>query len=97
MKRPNQLALVGLLLALSLPSVATAECLFAYKAKRDNPLQLHYGVISIRGECQRASAVQEANDRLASSGWSLLVLLEQVEESKLNQYKEKAGEYFLRY
>lgn len=82
---------------LGTPAAWAADCLFAYKAKRDNPLQLHYGVIAIHGECSASAAEQEAAARLAAYGWSLLVLLEQVDSHKLNQYKETAGDYFLRF
>lgn len=88
---------MGLLLVFGVTEVSAADCLFAYKAKRDNPLQLHYGVIAIQGECSARAAKQEATARLAANGWSLLVLLEQVDSSKVNQYKETAGDYFLRY
>ena len=97
MKRLKILPLLGLVFVFSATEVSAADCLFAYKAKRDNPLQLHYGVMAIRGECSVSAAKREASARLAANGWSLLVLLEQVESSKLSQYKETAGDYFLRY
>lgn len=97
MKGSKYFTLLGLVLMFAVTEVSAADCLFAYKAKRDNPLQLHYGVIAIRGECSASAAKREASARLAANGWSLLVLLEQVESSKLSQYKETAGDYFLRY
>ena len=97
MKKRILSALVGLVLTLCLPSYASADCLYAYKAKRDNPLKLHYGVMALSGACDVPSATQEASQRLALNGWSLLVLLERVDGSKVSQYKETAGEYFLRF
>lgn len=88
---------LSLVLWFNTPNVSASDCLFAYKAKRDNPLQLHYGVIAIQGECSAGAAKQEAATRLAANGWSLLVLLERVDSNKVNQYKETAGDYFLRY
>ena len=90
-------ALIGLVLTTQVSLAQADDCLYAYKAKRDNPLQLHYGVMAIQGRCEPAAAKREAAERLQASGWSLLVLLERVEPAKLNQYKETAGEYFLRY
>ena len=97
MKISKFLPLLGLVFMSTVAEVSAADCLFAYKAKRDNPLQLHYGVIAIQGECSASAAKQEASARLAANGWSLLVLLERVDSRKLNQYKETAGDYFLRY
>lgn len=91
------LLLVWGLITASISSAQADDCLYAYKAKRDNPLQLHYGVIAIEGRCEAGAAEVEARQRLQASGWQLLVLLERVAPSKINQYRETAGEYFLRY
>lgn len=77
--------------------VMAQECLFAYKAKRDKPLQLHFGVMQINGRCDPTSASEEVSERLRTNGWNLLVLLERVEPGSEKKYRETAGEYFLRY
>ena len=89
--------MLAFILTLSSTPLLAAECLFAYKAKRDNPLQLHYGVMAINGQCDLASVKQEVAQRLEANGWALLVLLEQLPPSKVDEYKETAGAYFLRY
>jgi len=89
--------LTGVVLLSAISTAQASDCLYAYKAKRDNPLQLHYGVIAIVGRCDTQSAQQETAARLRRNGWELLVLLERVVPSKINQYRETAGEFFLRY
>ena len=40
-------------------SAAHAACYADYKAKQDNPLRLHYGVVEVRGECNASSAAEQ--------------------------------------
>ena len=47
------------LLAVALMAVAApaqAECYADYKAKQDNPLRLHYGVVQLQGPCSANAA-----------------------------------------
>lgn len=76
---------------------ASADCYADYKAKRDDPLRLHYGVTEVRGDCDTRSAADQLRPRLASDGWQLLNVLGVFDESGLDERKESAGEYFLRY
>ena len=94
---PIRFGAIALSLLIFNQSALADSCYYAYKAKRDNPLQLHYGVIQVRGECDPASARSEVSESLQLRGWSLLVLLERVNEVELKQYKERAGEFYLRY
>lgn len=78
-------------------SAAQAACYADYKAKRDNPLQLHYGVMQV-AICDRSQAATEIAPRLARHGWTLLKVLSVFDESGLdNERKSRAGEYYLRY
>lgn len=83
--------------ALALP--AQAACFADYKAKKDNPLQLHYGVIQIPesacGNKSRAASVIQR--RLAKGGWTLLTVLGTFDESGLSGRQASAGAYYLRY
>jgi len=76
---------------------AAADCYADYKAKRDDPLRLHYGVAELSGRCDARSAADELRPRLERGGWQLLNVLGVFEESGLDERKESAGEYFLRY
>ena len=61
--RPTTLALAMILL----PALAEAACFADYKAKRDNPLRLHYGVVKLSdGACpsQGDAAAQMHPDHL---------------------------------
>ncbi|UYV39624.1 hypothetical protein N4R57_19530 [Rhodobacteraceae bacterium D3-12] len=78
-------------------SAADAACFADYKAKRDNPLKLHYGVMQLRGQCSKQAARGEVSQRLNANGWILLNVLSVFEEGGLNQRKNSAGNYFLRY
>ena len=76
---------------------AEAACYADYKAKRDNPLKLHYGVVQISGNCSKQDARTEVSQRLESNGWILLNVLSVFDESGLGQRKDSAGQYFLRF
>jgi len=93
MKRGLSLLLVGLLAA----SPAGAACYADYKAKRDDPLRLHYGVAELRGACTTENAANELLPRLAADDWQLLNILGVFEDAGLEERRDGAGDYFLRY
>lgn len=88
-----------LTLAILIGSTATAQaaCYADYKAKQDNPLQLHYGVAEIQGDCTVENAASQLPDRLGRDGWQLLNVMAVFDDGGLDQRKDSAGEYFLRY
>ncbi|MDE4132293.1 hypothetical protein PXK00_04170 [Phaeobacter sp. QD34_3] len=96
----KQLLLIPVL-ALALLSGAAqaraADCYADYKAKQDNPLKLHYGVIQISGPCKKGAARQEIAARLAPTGWTLLNVISVFGPDGLQQRKANAGTYFLRF
>ncbi|KIC27735.1 MULTISPECIES: hypothetical protein [unclassified Leisingera] len=89
-------ALAAALLALSSPVMA-ADCYADYKAKQDNPLRLHYGVIQLSGACQKQAARGEIQARIAPAGWTLLNVLSVFGPEGLQQRKANAGPYYLRF
>jgi hypothetical protein len=68
------LALLGAF-AIAAPSVAQATCTAEYKAKRDNPLELHYDVAQISGPCTIQNARAQLADQLSRRGLILLKVL----------------------
>ncbi len=59
-----------------LATPASAACVAEYKAKRDNPLRLDYGTVTVPGSDCSAAAVQAAvRAELAARGWTLLSIL----------------------
>lgn len=85
-------------LLLGLAGMAEAECYADYKAKKDDPLQLHYGVAQVAdANCDRGAAEGELAPRLAADGWTLLNVLSTFGPEGLEERKASAGEYFLRY
>lgn len=80
---------------------AMAECYADYKAKRDDPLRLHYGVIALSDPaCANTDAAgAEISRRIAMDGWTLLKVVSIFDATGLNDEtrKESAGDYFLRY
>ena len=75
-------------------SPASADCYADYKAKKDGPLRLHYGVAEVSdASCDAASASSE----LAADGWTLLNVLSTFGPEGLDERKASAGDNFLRY
>lgn len=89
----------ALLLALTLANPAAAACYADYKAKRDNPLRLHYGVIELADEiCQSSQQTRnEIAARVGAGNWQLLNVLSVFDRTGLDKRRASAGEYFLRY
>jgi len=78
-------------------TAAHADCYADYKAKRDDPLRLHYGVAAIDGDCTVDAAAAALADRLTADDWQLLNVLGVFDDAGLEDRKESAGDYFLRY
>lgn len=78
-------------------SSAHAECYADYKAKQDDPLRLHYGVTQVTGDCTIDNATLETKTKLEGTPWTLLTVLDVFDETGLEQRKESAGEFFLRF
>lgn len=76
---------------------AQAACYADYKAKQDNPLRLHYGVAEVFGDCDKQTAKDALSDRLAADDWQLLNVLGVFDAAGLEERKESAGDYYLRY
>ncbi|MEL7091763.1 MAG: hypothetical protein AAFN94_08520 [Pseudomonadota bacterium] len=90
--------LIYICVALALGAgAAQAQCYADYKAKKDDPLRLHYGVAQISGACDPGSASAELSARLAQSGWVLLQVQSVFGPEGLDQRKDSAGSYYLRF
>lgn len=85
------LALMGL------ASTANATCFADYKAKMDNPLRLHYGVIELPDSaCSVGAAASNIAGRL-TGGWQLLEVMSVFDEAGLDSRRQRAGQYYLRF
>ena len=97
MTRPILSLMIAVTFA-ALASPASAACYADYKAKRDTPLRLHYGVAEIDDtRCDKRAARAELEPRLARDGWTLLNVLSVFDEGGLEERKKSAGPNFLRY
>jgi len=100
MKRLASLLRFGALsLALVAAAPAEAGCYADYKAKRDNPLQLQYGVIALDGAaCGSVDAAWPViAGRIGVDGWTLLDVMSIFGPPGLEERRDRAGIYFLRY
>lgn len=88
-----------LVLGLAAAAPANAACYADYKAKQDNPLKLHYGVIELPDAAcgNRRDAATVIEKRIARDGWQLLTVMSIFGRDGLAERKESAGIYFLRY
>jgi hypothetical protein len=94
-----RLATIALIALMTLAMPASAACYADYKAKRDNPLKLHYGVIELsEGACRNpGKARAEIARRIGGDGWKLLNVLGTFGPEGLDARRASAGAYFLRY
>ncbi len=92
-------ALVALVASLMLALPASAQCFADYRAKRENPLRLHYGVVQLpQAACGNAgAAAAHLRPRLQRDGWILLDILSTFGPDELEARRARAGEFFLRY
>ncbi len=93
------LPLVALAVTLAWAAPVQAACYADYKAKRDDPLRLHYGVAELNDSAcgSKGAAAGALAPRLARDGWTLLNILSIFGPEGLDQRKDSAGQYFLRY
>ena len=91
--------LLGLIATTCLAVPANAACYADYKAKRENPLNLHYGVIQIdTNPCAMSDRVRATvANRLKGAGWQLLQVQSVFDDSGLGKRKKDAGQFFLRF
>lgn len=86
---------IALMIAFAQP--AAAECFADYKASKDNPLRLHYGVMELRDCGDGASTERAVKDRLREAGWKLLNVMSVFGREGLDERRQSAGDFFLRY
>lgn len=92
------LRILGAATAIALTAgTAWAQCFADYKAKQDNPLRLHYGVVQLSGACSADAARAEIAGRIARDGWTLLNVVSVFGPEGLAERKDSAGPYFLRF
>lgn len=89
------LAPLTLFLALALPGAAAADCYVHYKAKRDTPYGLHYGIVRVGGACPSAPAAI-VRSRIASGGWSLLNVVKVTPSAPSSTEVANAGTHYYR-
>jgi len=91
-------ALLAAVLLASATGMAQAECYADYKAKKDSPLQLHYGVAQVSdANCNAGAAAGELAPRLAGDGWTLLNVVSTFGPEGLAERKASAGDFYLRF
>ncbi len=88
--------LTAALLTLAVAGPAGADCFVEYKAKRDGPLRLHYGIIRLDdGAC--GNPAPAISRRIGRDGWQLLTVMGRLSRAEAEQRKADAGPYYLRY
>lgn len=78
---------------------ASASCYADYKAKRDNPLRLHYGVIELDDAycSDKAAASAEIQSRISGAGWTVLKVQSIFGADGLKEREASAGKFYLRF
>lgn len=82
----------------SLAAPAEAACYAQYRATRQNPVQLAYGVAAIPGNtCSAQAAAQYLQDRLSRSGWTLQNVLSTMTSNSAPANAGYTGGHYLAY
>ncbi len=86
-------------LFLASASVAQAACFADYKARQDDPLQLHYGVVRLSDDAcpSKDAAKRQIARRIAQDGWELLTVMSLSTKEPTDRQRSNAGQYYLRY
>ena len=97
--KKTMIMLPMLLSSILFASQAGAACYADYKAKKESPLQLHYGVVQIPdGICSNNAAIkQNISNRISADGWKLLNVLSIFGPEGLSQRQGSAGNYYLKF
>ena len=90
---------LALLATLAAAPAAAAGCYADYKASREPPLRLHYGVIALpEAACASPqAAAPEIARRIGREGWTLLGVVSLFGSEGLNRRQADAGDFFLRF
>lgn len=78
-------------------TVYADECFVLYKAKKDNPLKLHLGLMQVKKNCLVKNLETTVSNRLNSSGWLLLKIVNITESIEKEKMKRDLGDYFFKY
>jgi hypothetical protein len=73
------------------------ECFVLYKAKKDNPLKLHLGLIQISGQCSEHDVEYITSRRLNLTDWKLLKIVKSSSNIDAEKMERDLGDYFLKY
>jgi hypothetical protein len=77
---------------------AHAACFAEYRASRQNPVQLAYGVAQIPGgNCSAQAAAQYLQSRLSRSGWTLQNIVSTVSRNSAPANSGYTGGHYLSY
>ena len=97
MKTHLSILLLAMFAAVAAP--AHAACYADYKAKQENPLKLHYGVVQVDiSPCAMSDTVRTVvRQKLQAAGWQLLQVQSVFDDSGLGKRKQDAGQFFLRF
>lgn len=84
--------------ALLAASPAAGQCFADYKARRDNPLRLQYGIVELpAAACNDAqAATRHVSQVLAQHGWTLLQIESTFGREGFDQRSGRAGAIHLR-
>ncbi len=95
----THLLLTAFLMAAAFAAPADAACYADYKAKQENPLKLHNGVVQVDiSPCAMSNNVtSQVQRKLQSAGWQLLQVQSVFDDSGLARRKQDAGQFFLRF
>ena len=79
-----------LFLAMFFAKTAHADCYADYKAKQDDPLRLHYGVMTVEASpCASSPNINaDVSRRLEAAGWTLLQVESVFDKAALDKKKE---------
>lgn len=77
--------------------LAGDKCFYEYKAKQDDPLRLHVGILQTNHKCGANQAMAELRQRLDAGGWKLIQVVTSFEERPSNEQLQKYGHFIFKY
>ena len=77
--------------------LADDKCFYEYKAKKDDPLRLHVGILETNQTCDLNTELGKLQSRLETGGWRLIQVVKSFDKRPSDEQLQKYGQFIFKY